>query len=193
MLILLDDASKYLNFKNHRFDYREFLREQEEKMRKYKYNVDSLIKLRKSFLIDNFFYATDREMSRGAHRIKSEDRFVPLSGNEFGDDYKYLVNADTGRTTLKYELVASLFNRSKIASIFEEKSKNVRKLSNEEKLELQKIRISHVMPYDKLVSNLFADVQLKNKKVGISIEELNTIYKLDSTNKGYVLYKQMVN
>lgn len=155
---------------------------------KYQYNLISLVNSKKSFVIHDFFYVSD--IFKGAHHSKTSKILFPLSTNEFGIDYKYLVDTDTGRMTRKYNLSSKILSKAKNNLTFIDEA-SVRLLEIN-KSELPKIQFTHVMPYKNILVNLFADVDIENEKSGLSIEEINTNYNLKFSNKGYILYRSKV-
>jgi hypothetical protein len=196
--ITIDDTSKYwnVNITNDNFAYDEFIEKLNEDMLKFKFDLHSLWKSNKSFVIDKFFYVSDTDMSKGAHHHRS-NRLYPLSNNEFGVEYKYLANGETGQSTRKYAIAASLLN-NETSAVEDTKEIEINqkiistKLTQEEKQNMAKIRLSHVMNYNGIISNMFADLEPKNNDFGLSIEQLNMNYKLDMSNKGYILYRKKV-
>lgn len=147
-------------------------------------------------MIDRFFYVSDRGIERGAHLVHSSGEYVPLSSGEFGVELKYAVNGDTARVTRKYAILSGLL-KNNIGSSFAD-TENIggsgggRSIMKNDRLDMPRIRMSHVMTYDRLVRNLFGELTVKNEDDDLSIEKLNANYKHESSNKGYVLYRHKV-
>lgn len=197
-----------------RFD--RFFAQHEHNLVKFKHNTRELLRSSKSFVLDRFVYTSDREMERGAHwlRTRDGDEHVPLSAHEFGVELRYMVNGDTARVTRKYATLSHLLKKTGggASSIEEEEdyidfldderhnnnkiSNTNRRVDEETRSEMAKIRMSHILPFNRLVASLFNDLVLKpNDNLGddLSVEKLNFKFKRDTLNKGYFVYRRKVN
>lgn len=198
-----DDFSKYLRATSNRTVIDRFFQDQENNLLKFKYNALSLIRSSKSFVIENFFYVSDREMERGAHQMRASGEYVPLSASEFGVELKYMVNGDTARVTRKYAILSSLLknmpgdgNVNEGMDAYSDTRRSYMggrsKLDDEKRREMPRIRMSHFMHYDRILMGLFDEIQVKIGEEDLSMENLNEKFRRESSNKGYVLYRLKV-
>lgn len=185
---------------SHLFD--RFFSKQENNLLIFKHNAQSLVKSSKSFVIDRFVYVSDRNVERGAHRVRSSGEYVPLSGSEFGVELRYLINGDTARVTRKYAILSSLLKNmgyagETIGGYYAGASRSIwgsrAKLDDERRrADMSHIRMTHVMPYDRLVRNLFGETQIGKNELNLSMEKLNAKYKRELSNKGFAFYHHEV-
>lgn len=159
----------------------------------FKSNLNELLTTKKSFNINKFICLSYTGFWSGARYDELNENYLPISTSSFNAHGVCLVD-ETGYLTNKYLSGLNLLKpKSQFGKNFSA-NKISYKLSELNEENLVEIRITHFLPYEKIVKNLLhAPVLLNPKKNELYMEYLNINYNLKTHANAYILYRLKAN
>ncbi len=150
----------------------------------------------KSFKIENFYCRLNFDFSTGTHHDHTDHRLFPIASTNQVVNRACLID-EQGFLSQKYQtgrrLLKSSGQRKDKNFSFRVGATNQKQeqfdLKELDLAKLRHIQITHVLPFEKIVSHLNDPVSIKGHYEFLNIEFLSTEFKLESFNNGYILYR----
>ena len=172
----------------------------------YKSNLVELLKVDKSFNIQNFYCEMNFGFSAGSHHDKQTKSILSFSTSYIDSFYDCLLD-ETGELNKKYKITHKLLRskgdyRLNSSVLKQEDIKapsvishiKVDKLSTYiERNRIIALNITHVLPFNKILENLHYPIHATSDRNDLFMEFVNIKYKVFSSNYGFILYRNDIS